>query len=207
MIKFFRHIRKSLIEQNKMSKYFKYAIGEIILVVIGILIAVAINNWNQRKQYDHIGKEVILGRPVHSKPVDLHKNSYQFFSYAKYIGRAEDYIAAMFKAIYVDGIDLSRADTVQSICRDIGLDIEAAVNFANHDNWQTTIEKTADKLQEQGFWGVPVFTCGDIACWGQDRLWQIEQAIIDSCYEFNSSRKTVNDQLNLIFNYVCCFVV
>lgn len=106
-------------------------------------------------------------------------NSYQFFSYAKYIGRAEDYIAAMFKAIYVDGIDLSRADTVQSICHDIGLDIEAAVNYANHDNWQTTIEKTADKLQEQGFWGVPVFTCGDIACWGQDRLWQIEQAIIE----------------------------
>jgi len=46
MIKFFRHIRKSLIEQNKMGKYFKYAIGEIILVVIGILIALQINNWN-----------------------------------------------------------------------------------------------------------------------------------------------------------------
>lgn len=49
MIKFFRHIRKSLIEQNKMGKYFKYAIGEIILVVIGILIALQINNWNQNR--------------------------------------------------------------------------------------------------------------------------------------------------------------
>ena len=46
MIKFFRHIRKSLLMENKTSKYFKYAIGEIILVVIGILIALQINNWN-----------------------------------------------------------------------------------------------------------------------------------------------------------------
>lgn len=49
MIKFFRHIRKSLLEQNKMGKYFKYAVGEILLVVIGILIALQINNWNQER--------------------------------------------------------------------------------------------------------------------------------------------------------------
>ena len=47
MIKFFRKIRQNLLMENKTSKYFKYAIGEIILVVIGILIALQINNWNQ----------------------------------------------------------------------------------------------------------------------------------------------------------------
>lgn len=46
MIKFFRSIRKKLIEQGKTVNYLKYAIGEIILVVIGILIALQINNWN-----------------------------------------------------------------------------------------------------------------------------------------------------------------
>ena len=50
MIKFFRHIRKDLLEKNKTGKYFKYAIGEIVLVVIGILIALQINNWNESKQ-------------------------------------------------------------------------------------------------------------------------------------------------------------
>ncbi len=50
MIKLFRHIRKSLLMENKTSKYFKYAIGEIVLVVIGILIALQINNWNENKK-------------------------------------------------------------------------------------------------------------------------------------------------------------
>jgi hypothetical protein len=46
MIKFFRHIRQRLLKENKFSKYLLYAIGEIVLVVIGILIALQINNWN-----------------------------------------------------------------------------------------------------------------------------------------------------------------
>ncbi|WP_051554631.1 DUF6090 family protein [Maribacter antarcticus] len=50
MIKFFRKIRYDLMEQNKTAKYFKYAIGEIVLVVIGILIALQINNWNESKK-------------------------------------------------------------------------------------------------------------------------------------------------------------
>jgi hypothetical protein len=52
MIKFFRNIRQNLIMENKTGKYLKYAIGEIVLVVIGILIALQINNWNEnRKTY------------------------------------------------------------------------------------------------------------------------------------------------------------
>jgi hypothetical protein len=50
MIKFFRHIRQNLIMENKTGKYLKYAIGEIVLVVIGILIALQINNWNEYRK-------------------------------------------------------------------------------------------------------------------------------------------------------------
>ena len=49
MIKFFRKIRYNLMSENKTGKYFKYAIGEIVLVVIGILIALQINNWNSNR--------------------------------------------------------------------------------------------------------------------------------------------------------------
>jgi hypothetical protein len=47
MIKFFRKIRQNALSEGKTGAYLKYAIGEIVLVVIGILIAVSINNWNQ----------------------------------------------------------------------------------------------------------------------------------------------------------------
>jgi hypothetical protein len=60
MIKLFRHIRQTLIMENKtgspteapakVGKYLKYAIGEIVLVVIGILIALQINNWNEQRK-------------------------------------------------------------------------------------------------------------------------------------------------------------
>lgn len=50
MIKFFRKIRQNLLTENKFSKYLIYAIGEIILVVIGILIALSINNWNENEK-------------------------------------------------------------------------------------------------------------------------------------------------------------
>jgi|TARA_R100000541_G_C1872292_1_gene81013 hypothetical protein len=50
MIKFFRKIRQKLLSENKFGKYLTYAIGEIILVVIGILIALYINNLNTDKQ-------------------------------------------------------------------------------------------------------------------------------------------------------------
>jgi len=50
MIKFFRNIRQNLINEGKTARYLKYAVGEIVLVVIGILIALSINNWNQYQQ-------------------------------------------------------------------------------------------------------------------------------------------------------------
>jgi hypothetical protein len=50
MIKFFRKIRQRLITENKVSKYLLYAFGEIVLVVIGILIALTINNWNENRK-------------------------------------------------------------------------------------------------------------------------------------------------------------
>lgn len=49
MIKFFRRIRQNLLLEGKTGKYLKYAIGEIILVVIGILIALQINDWNENR--------------------------------------------------------------------------------------------------------------------------------------------------------------
>ena len=60
MIKFFRHLRKQLLTENKLSKYLIYAIGEIVLVVIGILIALSINNWNENTKILNLEQEFLV---------------------------------------------------------------------------------------------------------------------------------------------------
>ena len=59
MLKFFGNIRKSLLNEGKTGKYLKYAIGEIVLVVIGILIALQINNWNENRKLEN-SKETLM---------------------------------------------------------------------------------------------------------------------------------------------------
>ena len=49
MLRFFRQIRQRLLTENKFSKYLLYAIGEILLVVIGILIALQVDSWNEER--------------------------------------------------------------------------------------------------------------------------------------------------------------
>ena len=50
MLRFFRVIREQLIKQGKVRTYLLYALGEILLVVIGILIALQVNNWNEERK-------------------------------------------------------------------------------------------------------------------------------------------------------------
>ena len=60
MIPFFRKIRKKMADDNRPMKYARYAIGEILLVVIGILIALQINNWNENRKNDNVEQETLM---------------------------------------------------------------------------------------------------------------------------------------------------
>jgi hypothetical protein len=61
MIKLFNKIRKQLLDENKTRRYLKYAIGEIILVMIGILLALQVNNWNQERQLQKEEVKILKG--------------------------------------------------------------------------------------------------------------------------------------------------
>lgn len=69
MIKLFRNIRQNLLAEGKTSRYFKYAIGEIILVVIGILLALRLNMWN-----DTHNQNVTFGNLIDALEKELHYN-------------------------------------------------------------------------------------------------------------------------------------
>jgi len=83
MIKFFRKIRQNLLmETGKTGKYFKYAIGEILLVMVGILLALQVNNWNEnRKQHiqdlqflETLRTELTLDTIALSQKISQYKN-------------------------------------------------------------------------------------------------------------------------------------
>lgn len=70
MIKLFRKIRQNLLNEGKTTRYFKYAFGEIVLVVIGILIALQINNWNGQRK-DRIKEQIVLKQLKEDFQADL----------------------------------------------------------------------------------------------------------------------------------------
>ncbi len=60
MLKFFRKIRQGLLQEGSFQKYLLYAAGEILLVMIGILLALQINNWNERKNTQKLEIEYLV---------------------------------------------------------------------------------------------------------------------------------------------------
>ncbi|WP_075352524.1 DUF6090 family protein [Algoriphagus marinus] len=65
MISFFRKIRQKLLQQNRVTRYLVYALGEIVLVTIGILIALQINTWNEQRK--DINREKLILQSLHSE--------------------------------------------------------------------------------------------------------------------------------------------
>jgi len=60
MINFFRKIRRKLADDNKPIKYMRYAMGEIVLVMVGILLALQVNNWNEERKQNNNGLNVLI---------------------------------------------------------------------------------------------------------------------------------------------------
>ncbi|SMD42783.1 hypothetical protein SAMN00777080_1348 [Aquiflexum balticum DSM 16537] len=91
MISFFRKIRQKLLEGNKTANYLKYAAGEIFLVVIGILIALQVNNWNEDRKalrseeqfLKNIKSELIRDKEYLRKIKDLAHHKIQLFEQLK----------------------------------------------------------------------------------------------------------------------------
>lgn len=104
-------------------------------------------------------------------------NCYEVFSYAEHKGKAVAFISAAFEAIYVKNIDVTQQHVIKVLCQSIGLDYQAALEYAKEHDWQQWSDVNQTELEQLGFWGVPCFKYKKSYCWGQDRLVQIEKAM------------------------------
>lgn len=110
MIKFFRKIRQQLLTEGKISKYLLYAIGEIILVVIGILIALQINNWNEHQRDQK--KVIIALKSLHQ---ELVTDSLEMSTVIKNVKDEASHNQNLLLRVYSDA---STLDTLVKIVRD-----------------------------------------------------------------------------------------
>ena len=123
MIKFFRKIRQNLLSEGKTVKYFKYAVGEIILVVIGILIALQINDWNQNKKDRQLEQQDYC-RLLEDVPQD-----YSNYEYS---------LELLNKRINANNIMIQRLLDDTTTLDSIGSHLINSVKFANRNYRATT---------------------------------------------------------------------
>ncbi|MCB0461551.1 MAG: hypothetical protein KDC81_02495 [Flavobacteriaceae bacterium] len=150
MIKFFRNIRKQLLGEGKTSKYFKYAVGEIQLVVIGILIALQINNWNENRKLESSKHKLLLALKkelVNNKNamddylLEMHKSNAKFnkvllYSVGQYNIPTDSLKYYLSNMVY--GRTLSLLNSVQ----------EEAINSGKFELLNDSLKQTLSQLKD-----------------------------------------------------------
>lgn len=107
-------------------------------------------------------------------------NVFQIYSYAEKENKGLAFIKSAFNAIYVDGQDLAQHTVIEALCQEHNLNYKEAIQYNDEHDWQQWSDRNQSTLDSMGLWGAPSFRFQDVTCWGQDRLAQVEQAIIAS---------------------------
>jgi len=128
MIPFFRKIRKKMADDNRPLKYMRYAIGEIVLVVIGILIALQVNNWNEKRKFNLEG--IQIQQELYDEFSD---NRAVLAERIKLLESANEYIEALF--YYMDG----PKENVQTV--NIDSIIGHSLKYGNFNPSNSTIQE------------------------------------------------------------------
>jgi hypothetical protein len=126
MIPFFRKIRKKMADDNRPLKYMRYAIGEIVLVVIGILIALQINTWNEERKERLLENEILSDLLV-----DLNKDLVQMKESTK---NEETTIECLRSIAYALENNLPMTDNLKSKFYSIAIPFGRISNESTYEN-------------------------------------------------------------------------
>lgn len=102
---------------------------------------------------------------------------YALFEYARSRGRELEYMLEYARAVNAEGIRSETDAGLERIVTGAGLDWQTARTLLTDTSWKVWAEANRQAMYELGLWGVPSFRYGSVTCWGQDRLWLIEEEI------------------------------
>lgn len=110
-----------------------------------------------------------VGLPVERGYAILHK--------AIELGKGYEFAQSFLSGVWADGIDAGSDRGLKQITERAGLSWAEMKPLLGGDHWRADAEANQDEMFSYGIWGVPSFRVGDVATWGQDRLWVIEDAL------------------------------
>lgn len=110
-----------------------------------------------------------VGRPV--------ERGYAILPMAMEAGVGFDYCQSFLKGVWAEGIDAGSDAGLKQIVERAGLDWAKARELIGGDHWRAEAEANRAEMMSLDIWGVPSFRVGDVATWGQDRMWIIEDAL------------------------------
>ena len=98
--------------------------------------------------------------------------------WAERAGLGQAYVLSFMRAVWSQGVDAGSDRGLRQIVESAGLSwADARVALAD-EGWRNTAEANRQELLSLGLWGVPSFRVGDLAVWGQDRLWAVQDALL-----------------------------
>ncbi len=110
-----------------------------------------------------------LGRPT--------ERGLALMPFAEGAGKGQDYVLSFMRGVWAEVFDAGSDRSLRRIVERAGLPRDAARQALKDEGWRETAAHHRQQMFDLGLWGVPSFRVRDLAVWGQDRLWAVEQAL------------------------------
>ncbi len=111
-----------------------------------------------------------VGRPV--------ERGVSIVAYAQRMGKGQPYVQAFLDGVWAQGINAGSDRGLRKIVEAAGLSWDEARACLKDDSWRATAEANRAEMFALGLWGVPSFRVRDLAVWGQDRLWALQDEVL-----------------------------
>jgi 2-hydroxychromene-2-carboxylate isomerase len=115
------------------------------------------------------------------------KRAFALYPGAMAMGKSMAFVSAYLQAAWVDGVDVAEEPGLRQVAQRAGIDWGELNAACEGSDWEAILDANLNDMLDAGLWGVPSFRISGgnsdsaFACWGQDRLWRVENEIYQRC--------------------------